>query len=354
MGLLDLFRKKDKSKNLTNKNNLQTKNNLMGKKVFEGTQFEREIITFEQRKKTAIPSARGLYPAEILLLEYCSKGLYPVEETKYPGFWWYSYGIKDVDKALASLANRNFIKLGEAKDSLQSCKVEEFKQLLSRKNISSSGKKADLIKRISDNFSNEELLASGIKVKYILTEDGRVELDENAYVPYMHKHHAKTSEDDTFGMTFNVWSINKILGTGDKSRWKAVVDEEEAKLYNGWKEKNDSHMEFMKKYDPKGNDVLKAQDEQIEACNRAREKYAEDKNLDEYIDFMENIMNNGGLKFEGSTWHFVLPDLYIKAKRYEDALNYCKRLKQDKPSYGSKADSYIAKIETKIQKERSK
>lgn len=354
MGILDFFKRNKDNNTLINKNYGLNNNSKTGNKLFEGTQFERDVITFEQRKKIAIPSAKGLYPAEILLLEYCSKGTYPAEGEKYPSFWWYSYGIRDVDSALESLENRNFITFGEAKDSLQSCKVEELKQLLSSKNISTNGKKADLIKRISDNFSNEELLVSGINVKYILTKDGRDELDDNAYVPYMHKHHAKTSEDETFGMTFNVWSINKILGTGDKSGWKAVVDEEEAKLYSGWKERNDSHMEALKKYDPEGYDVLKAQDEQLEACNRAREKYLKDKNLDEYIHFMENIMNNGGLKFEGSTWHFVLPDLYIKAKRYEDALNYCKRLKKDKPSYGSKADSYIVKIETKIQKERSK
>ena len=45
--------------------------------AFAGTQFEKKVILFEDRKKTAIPSNRGLYPAEILLLEYCSYGTYP-------------------------------------------------------------------------------------------------------------------------------------------------------------------------------------------------------------------------------------------------------------------------------------
>ena len=54
--------------------------------VVEKTTCECKVITFEDRKKTAIPSQRGLYPAEILLLEYCSKGTYPEPKNGYPSF----------------------------------------------------------------------------------------------------------------------------------------------------------------------------------------------------------------------------------------------------------------------------
>lgn len=63
----------------------------------------------------------------------------------------------------------------------------------------------------------------------------------------------------------------------------------------------------------------------------------------------------GGLKFEGAGWHFELPDLYIKAKRYDDALAFVKRLKAEKPTYVYKADAYIKKIEdmkAKMQRNR--
>ena len=43
----------------------------------------------------------------------------------------------------------------------------------------------------------------------------------------MHKHPYTTTEDDNFGPTFNVWSINIKLGSGDKSNWRDVVDLEE-------------------------------------------------------------------------------------------------------------------------------
>jgi len=36
------------------------------------------------------------------------------------------------------------------------------------------------------------------------------------------------------------------------------------------------------------------------------------------------------LKFEGAGWHFELPGLYIKAKRYDDVLTFVTKLKEAK------------------------
>lgn len=62
-------------------------------------------------------------------------------------------------------------------------------------------------------------------MKYVVTEIGEQELNENAYVPYMHSNAHKTTEYDRFRPTFNVWTINKLLGTDDKTNWKNVVEE---------------------------------------------------------------------------------------------------------------------------------
>ena len=90
---------------------------------------------------------------------------------------------------------------------------------------------------------------------------------------------------------------------------------------------------------------LKDQDHQIEAVQKAREKYNEDKDLNSYIAFWEMVWATGGLKFEGAKWRFELPDLYIKAKRYDDALAFVVKIKKTKPLYSDKADVYIQKIE---------
>lgn len=148
---------------------------------YPGTEFERKVVLFEDRKKTSFPSSRGLYVAEILLLEYCSYGTYPNPKRGYPGFWWFSYGIRNVGYRLKTLEDRGFIELN--KDS----------------------------------------------GRYYLTAIGEQELGENLYVPYMHKHKKKTAEDTRFGPEFNVWSINRIL-QGDTKEWRSVVDQEEDRL----------------------------------------------------------------------------------------------------------------------------
>lgn len=356
MGLFDLFKKKDKPVLAPQTKTVKVTVPEEEKKYYQmdsyytdvvakGTAFERKVVTFEDRKKTAIPSSRGLYPAEILLLEYCSKGTYPGPKNGYPGFWWFAYGIRDVGAALKTLENRGYIAFALAKDSILGFTVQQLKELLAAKGQPTAGKKAELVVRVGESVSEEDLLAAGVQVKYVLTEIGQQELIENAYVPYMHSVPNKTVEDDRFGITFNVWSINKLLGTGNKSNWRTVVEEQESKMNKETSVRNDTFMKDLKKIDAEGYKALRTQDQQIGAVQKARDKYSEDKDLDSYIAFWEMVWENGGLKFEGARWHFELPDLYIKAKRYNDALAFVTKLKRIKPTYAYKSDAYIKKIE---------
>lgn len=357
MGLFDLFKKKEKKQTAeATKSVVKPTVPESDKKFYQpdeyyanvvhgGTAFEHRVVTFEERKKTAIPSARGLYPAEILLLDYCSKRTYPEPKNGYPGFWWFSYGIRDVGAALKSLEERGYIELGSISNSVGSFTVAQLKELLVAHGQPTTGKKAELVERVSATVPENALVSAGTQAKYALTEIGRMELADNAYVPYMHSTHNKTVEGVKFGVEFNVWSINKLLGTGDKSNWKAVVDEQERKMNQETTANNVAFMRDLKKIDPAGYRELKTQDQQIAAVQKAKEQYHESKDLDGYIAFWENLWANGGLKFEGAGWHFELPDLYIKAKRYDDALDFVLKLKKQKPAYAYKSDAYVKKIE---------
>ncbi len=356
MGLFDLFKKKERPVQITERENRNDTVPEMIEKdcqpeetfsdvVAEGTAFEKRIISFEERKITAIPSARGLYPAEILLLEYCSKGRYPGPKDEYPKFWWYEYGIRDVDEALKNLEERGYIAFASVKESVNSLTIPQLKELLMKRGESVTGKKAELVARVSNVIPEETLVLAGVRPKYRLTKIGAQELSENAYVPYMHKAPNKTTEDVHFGSTFNVWSINQLLGYGDKSNWKNIVDEQESRMNKEMADRNAAFMKDLKKVDPDGYKELEIQNQQIVAVQKAKEKFNEDKDIDSYIAFWEMIWENGGLKFEGVGWHFELPDLYIKAKRYDDALDFVTKLKQQKPNYAYKADIYIKRIE---------
>lgn len=253
-----------------------------------------------------------------MLLEYCSKGTYPSPKNGYPGFWWFACGIRDVGAALNSLEERGYIAWGSVWDAVGGFTVAQLKDLLTSQDMPTTGKKADLVERVLSGVPDEALIVAGAQRKYILTEIGRLELDENAYVPYMHSVPNKTTEDTRLGMTFNVWSINKLLGTGDKSAWRDVVDEQERKMNQETANRNAAFMHDLKRIAPDEYRKLRTQDQQIAAVQKAREQYDTDKDSSGYIDFWEMVWANGGLKFERAGWHFELPDLYIKAKRYDD------------------------------------
>ena len=186
------------------------------------------------------------------------------------------------------MEERGYIAFASAKESVNDLTVSQLKELLMEHGESTTGKKAELVARVSDKISEETLLSAGVRPKYRLTETGAQELSENAYVPYMHKAPNKTTEDTRFGLTFNVWSINRLLGSGDKSNWKKIVDEQEHKINKEIADRNDAFMKDLKKIDPEGYRVLKTQDEQIEAVQKAKEKFNEDRDIDTYYCFLGN------------------------------------------------------------------
>lgn len=311
-------------------------------KAFEGTVFERSVISFDDRKKISFPSKNGLYVAEILLLEYCSYGTYPHPKNGYPGFWWFEYGIRDVGTFLKSLEARGFIRYATAAESLPKLTVAQLKDLLTENGLPVNGKKAELITRIQECIS-EEALSSYIKErKYVLTELGVSELDENQYIPYMHKHPKKTTGDIRFGPTFNVWSINETLKGGDTSNWKNIVREKEFECDTWQQENHNKLMVTLDTVDASLSHRLRTQDAQIEQIKAAEANYTATGDIDTLILFWENVWKNGGLLFNGSHWTFRLPDLYIQQKQYDDALRIVRKI--NKPIYQDKANRYIEKI----------
>ena len=190
---------------------------------YPGTMMATRVITFEERKKNSYPSARGLYVAEIMLLEYCKNGKYPKPKSGYPGFWWFKYGIRDVGHALQSLQERGFIQWGSKYDMLNGLKVDELKNILTTNGVSANGKKADLIDRIVNSIPEQNIIIPDYTPKYTLTEIGKMELEDNGYVPYMHNHRHLTTEDSRAGQTFTVWDINRLFANGDAPGWRKVV-----------------------------------------------------------------------------------------------------------------------------------
>ena len=197
---------------------------------YPGTTAARKVVTFDERKRMSYPSSSGLYVAEILLLDYCSKGKYPKPSSGYPGLWWFEYGIRDVGHALESIKDRGFIRYQTKYEALSSLKMDQLKKILRNEGLPENGKKAELVERITESVSEDKIQIDGFIARYVLTESGQIELGRNGYVPYMHKHRYKTTEGGMFGKEFNVWSINRCFKNGDASDWKSVVRKAEKEV----------------------------------------------------------------------------------------------------------------------------
>ena len=109
------------------------------------------------------------------------------------------------------------------------------------------------------------------------------------------------------------------------------------------KQKAESSHVLIEKECHELNNSIKNQDKQIESIFSAENKFETDGDIDSLISFWEDIWASGGILFNGSKWTFRLPDLYMKQKRYDDALRILKMIKN--PSYKEKVDSYVGKIE---------
>lgn len=134
------------------------------------------VQSFAERKKTSYPSHRGLYVGEIALIHYCSFGDYPNPKNKYPGFWWFEYGMKNINFYLESLEERGFIQMQE-------------------------------------------------NGKFKPTELGNQEVSDNFYIIYMRNAPGMTVDNLEASDDFSVWGVNRRLAGGDPRKWKDVVNQ---------------------------------------------------------------------------------------------------------------------------------
>lgn len=205
MGLFDFFKKKkdnraegSNNKKSSSNNGLKIKPRISIKTEIINTSSEPEVIPVEKVIKGMKPNDAGLYPHEILLLSYAPK--YYVEGNNYPGFWWYKYGVRDVDKSLNSLRDRGFLQVGSLKSTIEKETAVVIKDILKANDLKVSGKKAEVVQRLLDEVPEEKLKVVFTKHTYELTDAGKDLLKEEEYIPYIHRHGI---ED------LDIWSLSK-------------------------------------------------------------------------------------------------------------------------------------------------
>lgn len=175
--------------------------------IKESIIYEDEEQTLESRIRQAIPSQAGLYPHEILMLEYAST--YKTCENTFQNFWKWEYSVLEPQAVLESLFERGFICHEDTSSALKHLLVPDLKAMLSKIGEKTTGKKDDLINRILNVYSLDDLEQELTIRNYALTEKGKEELKQNEYVLYLHRHHY-----------MSVWDMNNRLYRNNPSHLK--------------------------------------------------------------------------------------------------------------------------------------
>lgn len=145
----------------------------------------------------------GLTPGEIILLDWCNGTL---ENKLFPQYFKYNYDV-DGRKSVQKLINQEFLEYGSYNNQIESLKVKELKELLANNNLTSTGKKADLIKKIIES----DIKVNNLPNSYVLTFKGRETVKDYEHIILAHK-------DKYFDVSNAIFYKNKLpypYGYGD-------------------------------------------------------------------------------------------------------------------------------------------
>ena len=87
--------------------------------------------------------------------------------------------LSNYKEIVSKLLNENYLRISDTKESIAYLTIPDLKEILRVKKLKLSGRKSELLDRIFENFSNDELKGYVKDRRYILTELGTEELKNN-------------------------------------------------------------------------------------------------------------------------------------------------------------------------------
>jgi hypothetical protein len=177
--------------------------NRAAKKVTVHLTFESEImvVPVESRLRPGQRDSYGLYPHELLMLYY-ARG-FTADQSDYQGFWWYQYGVRQPEKVLANLAEREFVTLGGVREAMEARTLTNLKKVLATHGLKQSGRKSEIIDRLCEGLPMDDLLTLFPERFFAATSAGSTALGDSEYVFYIHRSHR-------FGL--DIFSLADIIG----------------------------------------------------------------------------------------------------------------------------------------------
>lgn len=87
--------------------------------------------------------------------------------------------LSNYKEIVSKLLNEHYLRISDTKESIAYLTIPDLKEILRVKKLKLSGRKSELLDRIFENFSNDELKGYVKDRRYILTELGTEELKNN-------------------------------------------------------------------------------------------------------------------------------------------------------------------------------
>lgn len=196
----NFFKKKEKSESSLD---LSEKNTVETKIIYEDNPDEIcHRIELKKCIEQSLPSERGLYPHEILMLSLASS--YFQNDNKFQFFWKNYYHVEDPQQLLDLLEEKGFIEPGTLEDTLKKQTIATLKQDLKDLGLKLTGNKAELVNRLLAEGDLSALEKKYSNRVYTLTELGTNELHDNDFIPFIYKNHI---------LNLNIWNISKLMRT---------------------------------------------------------------------------------------------------------------------------------------------
>lgn len=203
------------------------------------TVSEKEINNIRDNSKVCNEDNRSTYEkqqATAVFLNWSSGKMLGKSISDYPGYFSYTYGISNPHKFHNDMINDNYLEKPQLDNLFTYFKVPELKQILSDNNLTKTGNKKDLIKRILDNVPQNKL--EEIKESfngYVLSQKGLDFVKEHEDYIKLHKNsrwmisvleYEEKKQQLKFNATFNdvVWGIfvDRNLQFVSQKQWGLV------------------------------------------------------------------------------------------------------------------------------------
>lgn len=133
------------------------------------------------------PLSSDLLPGDVILINWLEN---KSSTREYPNYYESTYGINAFERA-QKLIREGYVRIATPKESLSSLRGVDLAKILEHYGLKKTGKKRELIDRLGESLTIQEIEKHIKERSYIITEKGKSVLDKYYYILFAHRHRAK-------------------------------------------------------------------------------------------------------------------------------------------------------------------